>query len=79
MRIVRAWAVRLGKWLVRWGETPSPALADAVRFARWAEGFAPGTSGEFKRHQVIAKIKDAYPDLPLREISRLIEDAVERI
>ena len=50
----------------------------AVRLVRnIEERAAPGTGGEYKRHQVYAALLKAFPDVSHRRIAVVIEAAVE--
>jgi hypothetical protein len=93
MKTLRAWAVRVGLWLARWGGwTPPPpvevdrwglpetlaplvALAHPLIAAQDADS-AEGTSGEYKRHQVYARLLKTHPETPKRDLALAIELAV---
>ena len=88
MTTIRAWAVRLGLWLARWGGAVGldrwhvPAtIAPLVDEARWLAldqdaHAAEGTSGEYKRHQVYARLIKAHPEIQKRDLALAIELAV---
>lgn len=81
------------KWLARWVrlllnwldpttvEAPPPdvstmaGMADAL--VRAANDLA--VDGEYKRHRVYARLIKTYPAIPKRELSRAIEDALDRV
>ena len=55
----------------------SPLLARArVLTADMDATCAPGTSGEFKRHSVYARLQKEFPGEAKRAVSRAIEDAL---
>ena len=49
-------------------------LATAIRLSQQA--FAPGTSGEYKRHAVLSALMKAYPARPVRDMAVAIEAAL---
>ena len=49
----------------------------AVRLVRKADETAPGTGGEYKRHQVYAALIKAFPHVSHRRLAVVIEAAVE--
>lgn len=75
----RAWLIALLSWLLELVKFPEPEVTDAVRLrtkalVEEANRFAPGTSGEYKRHQVYARLKKEFPATP--HLGLLIEQAV---
>ena len=60
-------------WLLR-RMTGSAMLQEARRLcAEQERRSAPGTSGEYKRHQVYAALQKRFPDVPKRQIAMAIE------
>jgi hypothetical protein len=43
----------------------------------WDTKTSPGTSGEFKRHQVLAALMKKYPKVPNRDVAIAIELAIQ--
>lgn len=81
---MRDWLIACCEWLLIWLRRPPVPDADAVQrearqFVQWAEGFAPGTSGEYKRHAVYAKMIRAFPDTRRRDLALAIEQAVQEL
>jgi len=74
--------LRFAGWLIRLcGRSvligaPAPLVEAARRLVEQEERrSAQGTSGEYKRHRVLAALKDAYPQASGREMARAIEEA----
>lgn len=75
---------KLALWLravAQWLDAETPELdRDVVDFARdlvlRADLFSEGTSGEYKRHWVYARLLKTYPDVPKHTLGRVIEEAV---
>lgn len=85
MDTLRRFCVWLGLLLVRLGgqepitvPTKILALVPAVRLvcAEIEARAADGTSGEFKRHTVLARLQKAYPGVPARHLALAIELAI---
>ena len=78
---MRPWLIRVLTRLLRWLDPPPPLVPpppDAVRetaraLVAWASTFDPGTSGEYRRHVVLAKLVKAHPTVSGRQLSILIE------
>lgn len=55
---------------------PNQELIDfATELIEKAEGFAPGTSGEFKRQWVITRLKKRFPAIPTYVLALGVEQA----
>lgn len=77
------------KWLEQlllWLNPPAPPappsplqIAAEAAVLRVEANSAVGTSGEYKRHQVYAKLLKKFPDLPKRDIGLAIELAVHKV
>lgn len=78
---MKRFVIRLCFGLLRWltkGTVivlPSDAVIRHARELRHQEDArcAPGTSGEYKRHQVYAALQKRFPDVPKRELALAIE------
>lgn len=64
-----------GKEIIAPGEvwTLVPAARDIIA---WTDGAAPGTSGEYKRHQTLAELRKRFPQARERDVSLAIELAL---
>lgn len=56
-----------------------PVYKRALELCRGAETFAPGTSGEYKRHQVYSKLIKEFPEIARKDLGLIIEQAVRRL
>ena len=86
--VLARWLRALAEWL---SPTPPPVVPDVVRLevARDAcydravilvrEMGSRQATGEYKRHQVYARLMKEYPDLPHRQIAVRIEAAVREL
>ena len=78
MKTIHSLLARFGMWLVkRYGEWPSDALVQraAVLAKQWVD--RPDLSGEYKRHQVYARMIKEHPGTSRRAISIAIEHGLE--
>lgn len=74
---MRTWIARFFYRLALWIDPVPDALREDVRaLVDWAESFAPGTSGEYKRHAVLAQLRKTHPDAPVRRLGLLIEQVL---
>lgn len=56
---------------------PEPLKVRACELVAWADSaFVGDGRGEWKRHQVLARLQKEFPDSPARVISQAIEDAL---
>ena len=60
------------------GPTDDEVLTVAIRLTDWADQDFPDTAGEFKRHQVYARLIDQFPQRRRRDLGKAIEDALQR-
>lgn len=68
--------IRLLRWLLDWLDPPSGELAAQARvYIAEAEGLH-GTSGEYKRHVVYARLQKEFPRIPKRRLSLVIEQVL---
>lgn len=67
--------IRLLKRVLRYLEPDSPALARARALVAAADALKDA-SGEYKRHQVYARLLKEFPRESKRAISRAIEEAL---
>lgn len=58
---------------------PDPARVKAAQLIREAEGFAAGTSGEYKRHWVYAALLRDFPERRKRDLALLIEETLQDV
>ena len=56
---------------------PDPVLERAREWVAWADGMAPGTDGEYKRHQVYARLIKAFPQSRKRDLAFAIERVMQ--
>lgn len=75
------WLIATLTRLLRWLDPPAdppfdPVAEDAAVLILEADGFAPGTSGEYKRHYVYARLQKTYPDVSKRRIALTIEQVL---
>jgi len=63
--------------LLDWFDPPKedPLMPRVRELVAWAETFALGTSGEYKRHQVYSRLRKEHPFR--RDIGLLIEQALQ--
>lgn len=76
--MIKQWLGRLGMWLVRrYGDWPSDALIEraSVLTSQWAH--RPDLSGEYKRHQVYARMIKEHPTTSRRAIAMAIEQGLQ--
>ncbi len=66
---------------LRWRQIrPQPdVLAMAIRLTKQMETSADGTSGEYKRHQVYARMLDTFPEARKSHLGLAIELAVQSL
>ena len=85
MRHLKRWLVRIGLVIARWGgyTWTVPPIVESVLLPRTQQlvreieqTAAPGTSGEYKRHTVYARLAKEYPKLSKRDLGLAIELAV---
>ena len=76
---MRKWITRALKWALSIAEVADPRIKKARELVRWAEVEFAGKSGERKRAQVLSRLADEYPDERLRNLSVLIEQAVQEL
>jgi len=69
---MKHWLTRLGLWIAQLGYWPSPALVERARVL-CREQEQPGVSGEYKRHQVYARLIKEYPAAAKRTLGLAIE------
>jgi hypothetical protein len=77
---MRLQLIRFLKWcLAKLEPQPdhSSLYARTKELVRWADSFAAGTSGEYKRHQVYARLMKEFPELPKRSLGLAIELALQ--
>ena len=72
---MRHWLIRVLTRLIRWLDpSPGDAVWETAReLVAWGATFADGTSGEYRRHVVLAKLVKAHPTVSGRQLSILIE------
>lgn len=77
LRRVAGWLRRIAALM----DPPPPGgiAARATELVRQAELFAEGTSGEYKRHWVYARLQKAFPSARGRVLSLAIERAVQEL
>ena len=76
--------IRLCEWVLARLRPASGVADDAVRvearrWVQWADGFAPGTSGEYKRHVVYAKLIHDFPAMRRRDLALAIEQVIQEM
>lgn len=79
MTTLANWLRRLADWLdpVVLASEPEPLKVRAGELVAWADSaFVGDGRGEWKRHQVLARLQKEFPDSPARVISQAIEDAL---
>lgn len=86
MTTIKAWVVRVGLWLATWGgwrpcalpHLPGDPLLESARalVADVDTRFA-GTSGDFKRREALRVLMNQQPTAPTRDLSLLIELALQ--
>lgn len=54
-----------------------PVILATIALVDWASAMAPGTSGEYKRAQVYAKLLRAFPRNRKRDLSYAIEKVLQ--
>ena len=70
------------RWLADWLDPPVLPEMSAIEAQAlvWVRDMAAmSASGEYKRHQVYARLLKAFPDTPHRHVSQAIERAVEAL
>lgn len=86
---MRQWRQRLGLWLARWAgwQPPAPILvhdwppmnpevaSGARRLVQEADALA--ADGEYKRHQVYAKLIKRFPDQAKADLAYTIERVIQ--
>ena len=79
---VSLWLHRLANWI--WTPPPrtveNPVLARALVLVESVHQCAdPAASGEYKRHTVYARLLKEFPDTRRRDVSLLLEAAVQQV
>lgn len=77
MKAIAEWLRRLADWCHK--ESLDPQVAVALGYVKWAETFAPGTSGEYKRAAVQGLLVKAFPSTPRHRLALALELAVQEM
>lgn len=74
---MRNYFVSFLQWLLSLMQHEDPAFPRAKQLVTWADAQYTGIRGERKRNQVINKLATEFPDRRLRDLSYLIEKALQ--
>ena len=73
--MIKHWLTRLGLWIARFGYWPADILVQRARVLS-TDWERPDLSGEYKRHQVLARLVKEFPATAKRTLALAIELAL---